>query len=199
MTEPAHAPAGDAVRVALIASVARNGVIGSDNTLVWHEPADQRWFRQQTMGCPVVMGRKTWDSLPPRFRPLPGRANIVVTRQPGWQAAGAKVVQTLADGLQAARHAAQAAASVGTSAATSQAATPGQVARVFVIGGGQLFAEALPLADDLVLTEIDADLPGDIRFPVWDRAAFVETAREPHTSAGPPPCGYAFVIYRRRR
>ncbi len=171
------------VRVALIASVARNGVIGSDNALVWHESADQRWFRQQTMGCPVVMGRKTWDSLPERFRPLPGRANIVVTRQQGWQAAGAVVAPTLADAVSAAR----------------QAAERDGAARLFVIGGGQLFEQALPLADELVLTEIDADLPGNTRFPPWDRALFDELSRETHRSTGEPACTYAFVRYQRRR
>lgn len=169
--------------LALISSVARNGVIGSDNALVWHESADQRWFRQQTIGCPVVMGRKNWDSLPARFRPLPGRTNIVVTRQPDWQAPGATVSHSLADALAAAR----------------AAAAQHQAPRVFVIGGGQLFAEALPLADELVLTEIDADLPGDIRFPDWDRAAFTETWREVHNSVGPPACEFAFVRYQRRR
>lgn len=171
-----------AARLALIASVARNGVIGSDDGLAWHEPADQRWFRQQTMGCPVIMGRRTWDSLPARFRPLPGRTNVVVTRQPGWQAAGATAAHTLAAALAAAR---QAAAREGS-------------ARIFVIGGGQLYAEALPLADELVLTEIDADLPGDTHFPPWRRADFIETRREPHTTTGTPPCGYAFVTYQRQ-
>ena len=172
---------GPQPRLALIASVARNGVIGSDNALVWHEPADQRWFRQQTMGCPVIMGRRTWDSLPARFRPLPGRPNIVVTRQRGWQAAGAEVVHSLADALAVAHSAAQRAGAL----------------RVFVIGGGQLYAEALPLADELVLTEIDADLPGDTHFPAWDRAAFEERSRESHVSAGPPSRAFAFVTYRR--
>jgi dihydrofolate reductase len=175
--------AADGVALVLIASVARNGVIGSDNGLVWREPADQQWFRRQTLGCPVVMGRKTWDSLPARFRPLPGRLNIVVTRTPGWQAEGATVVHHLADALAAARSAAELS----------------QAPRVFVIGGGQLFAEALPLADTLLLTEIDADLPGDIRFPAWDHAAFTEISREPHTSAGPLPCTFAFVTYQRQR
>ena len=169
--------------LALIASVARNGVIGSDNALVWHEPEDQRWFRRQTMGCPVVMGRKTWDSLPARFRPLPGRDNIVVTRQLDWAAPGALVAHKLADALALGR----------------QAAERTQAARVFVIGGGQLFAEALPLADELLLTEIDADLPGETRFPDWRHAAFHEVRREPHQTAGPPACGYAFVTYQRQR
>ncbi len=169
--------------LALIASVDRNRTIGSDNGLVWHEPEDQRWFRRQTMGCPVVMGRKTWDSLPVRFRPLPGRTNIVVTRQADWQADGALVAHGLADALVLAR--------------TSAAAT--SAARVFVIGGGQLFTEALPLADTLLMTEIDAELPGDTCFPDWRGGGFVEESRDQRHSAGPPACRYAFVTYQRRR
>jgi len=169
--------------LALIASVARNGVIGSDNGLVWHEPDDKRWFRQQTMGCPVVMGRKTWDSLPARFRPLPGRANVVVTRQPVWAADGAQVAHSLPDALALAR----------------RSATTSGAAQVFVIGGAQLYAHALPLADTLLLTEIDADLPGDTHFPPWQCSDFVEESRDPRHSAGPPACSYAFVTYRRRR
>jgi dihydrofolate reductase len=173
----------DHIPLALIASVDRKRHIGSDNELVWREPEDQRWFRRQTMGCPVVMGRRTWDSLPPRFRPLPGRANIVVTRQSDWQSEGAQVAHTLADALAQAR----------VSAVASGAP------RVFVIGGGQLFAEALPLADQLLLTEIDADLPGDTCFPDWRGGAFVEESRDTRHSDGPPACRYAFVTYQRRR
>lgn len=176
--EPATPP------LSLIASVARNGSIGRGNELVWDEPADKRWFRQQTMGCPVVMGRKTWDSLPERFRPLPGRLNIVVTRQAGWQAAGAEVAHGLAEAV-----------------ALARARQPG-ARRVFVIGGGQLYAEALPLADELVLTEIDADLAGDTRFPDWPRQAFAEVQREPQQTAareGQAPTPFAFVTYQRLR
>ena len=172
-----------ALPLALIASVARNGSIGQGTELVWHEPQDKRWFRRQTMGCPVIMGRKTWDSLPARFRPLPGRANIVVTRQTGWASAGAQVVPSLAQALTLAR------------AAASQSAAK----RIFVIGGAQLYAEALPLADVLLLTEIDADLPGDTCFPAWRRSDFSETARETQHSDGPPACGFAFVTYQRKR
>ena len=168
-----------ATPLALIASVARNGVIGQGNQLVWRESEDARWFRQQTLGCPVIMGRKTWDSLPARFRPLPGRDNIVVTRHPLWQGDGAQVAHSLDQALTLARR---------------QAAP-----RIFVIGGAQLFAEALPLADQLLLTEIDADLPGDAHFPAFDRAEFAELQRDVRHSAGPPACDYAFVIYQRRR
>jgi len=188
-------------RLALIAAVARNDVIGHEGGLVWRENADQRWFRQQTTGCPVIMGRKTWDSLPARFRPLPNRINIVVTRQPNWQAEGATVAHSLAEALAAGQAAADRSTSANAGAAGGPiaAAQLDSASRIFVIGGAQLYAEALPLADELVLTEIDADLVGDTRFPGWNRAAFTETGREPHTSAGPLACGFAFVTYQRRR
>ena len=161
-------------QIALIAAVPRNGAIGRDKKLLWVEPVDQRHFRQVTMGCPVIMGRHTWESLPERFRPLPGRRNIVVTRQPAYVAPGAETVGSLDEAL------------------SRLAAAP----RVFVIGGGQLYAEALPQADELVLTEIDADLAGDTFFPAWDRAAFVETSRVPQQATDGTP--FAFVTYRRR-
>ncbi len=145
----------------LVAAVARNGAIGRDNALLWHEPEDQRHFRRLTLGHPVVMGRRTWDSLPPRFRPLPGRRNVVLTRQPGWAAPGAEPAAS----LQAAR--------------TLLAGAP----RAFVIGGAEVYALALPVADALVLTEIDADLPGDTFFPEWDRRRIRTIGREPRVAA----------------
>ena len=163
-------------QLCLIAAVARNGVIGRDNGLVWHDPLDAKHFRTTTMGCPVIMGRKTWDSLPAKFRPLPGRRNLVVTRQPHWvesdAARGAEVVFSL-------------------EAALASVVQTGAPQRVFVMGGGELYAQALPHADVLELTEIDADLDGDVRFPEWSRDAFEEVARTPHP-------GFAFVTYRRR-
>ena len=174
---------GAALPLALIASVARNATIGSANGLVWHEPEDRRWLRRQTMGCPVIMGRKTWDSLPERFRPLPGRDNIVVTRQAGWSAPGAAVAFDLQQALAIAR-----------TAAAAQAAP-----RIFVIGGGQLYAQALPLADQLLLTEIDADLAGDTHFPAWDRSAFVELTRDTRPASGSGQPAFAFVTYQRNR
>jgi dihydrofolate reductase len=159
--------------IALIAAVARNGAIGRDNALLWHEPADQRHFRRVTMGCPVIMGRKTWDSLPVRFRPLPGRRNLVVSRNPALQCPGAEM-----------------AASLGAALTMVQDAP-----RVFVIGGGELYAQALPQARELWLTEIDADLPGDTFFPAWDRSAFVEVESTPGESAD--GTRYRFVTCRR--
>ena len=151
--------AGDGMgrpHVALIAAVARNGVIGDGKGLLWHLPEDLAHFRRVTTGCPVIMGRKTWDSLPARFRPLPGRRNIVVTRQPGWQAAGAEPAASL------------------DAAITLCDGAP----KVFVIGGAQVYAAALPRADELVLTEIDRDFEGDARFPAWERSQFELTSRE---------------------
>ena len=164
-------------RLVLIAAVARNGAIGRGNDLLFREPADQRHFRDTTLGCPVIMGRKTWNTLPTRFRPLPGRRNLVLSRDAAFKAEGAEVVGSLGEAL----------ALVDATA---------EAPRVFVIGGAQLYTLALPRADELVLTEIDADLPGDVFFPPWDRAQFVETSRYGAVTAAGLP--YAFVVYKRR-
>jgi len=163
-------------RLALVAAVARNGIVGRDGGLPWHLPEDLRHFRTLTQGHPVVMGRRTWDSLPPRFRPLPGRRNVVVTRQPAWAANGAEAVASLPAALALLRG----------------------VGQVFVIGGAELYAAALPLADALELTEIDRDYEGDVSFPDVGRAAWTEVRREVHAPGadGTPP--YAFVSYVRR-
>ena len=153
-------------RLALIAAVARNGAIGKDNGLLWREPEDLKHFRRVTMGCPVIMGRRTWDSLPARFRPLPGRRNVVLTRDAGWQADGAESAQSL-------------------DAACEMLAG---AAKAYVIGGAEIYALALPHADELALTEIDAVLDGDVFFPPWDRTRFVETSRDARD-------GFSFVTY----
>ncbi|MEX8517799.1 MAG: dihydrofolate reductase [Leptothrix sp. (in: b-proteobacteria)] len=160
----------------LIAAVAEDGVIGLDNRLPWHLPEDLQHFKRQTLGCPVLMGRKTWDSLPARFRPLPGRINVVLTRQPDWQAEGALRAASLDDAL---------------------AQLAGQP-RVFVIGGAELYAQALPQADRLVLTEIEARLSGDAHFPPWDRTQFAEVTRERHHAAS-NDFDFSFVTYQRIR
>jgi dihydrofolate reductase len=160
----------------MIAAVARNGVIGDGDKLPWHLPEDMAHFRRATQGCPVIMGRRTWDSLPPKFRPLPGRRNIVVTRDAAWQAAGAE------------------AAASPEAALALVAGAP----RVFVIGGASLYDAAMPLVDTLLLTEIDRDFAGATRFPDFDRDEFDETAREDHHAARPNDFDFAFVTYRRR-
>ena len=162
--------------LSLVAAVSRNGVIGHDNHLLWHLPEDLQHFRRVTLGCPVIMGRKTWDSLPDRFRPLPGRTNIVVTRNAPWQATGARVAGSMAQAL----------------------ALAADAQKVFVIGGAELYAAALPLVDELVLTEIDRDFTGDVSFPSWERAQFKEVQRESHHAGEPNDFDYAFVTYQRK-
>ena len=158
----------------LIYARAANGVIGKDNRLPWHIPEDMAHFKQLTQGCPVVMGRKTWDSLPLRFRPLPGRTNIVVTRQGDWQAEGAHRAGSLAEAL--------ALCDAGKT--------------VWIIGGAQIYAEALPLADCVEVTEIAQDFDGDAYAPVLG-PEWVETAREHHVSTNGLP--FSFVTRVRRR
>lgn len=163
------------MKLALIAAVARNGCIGRDGELPFRLFEDQQHFRRVTIGHPVIMGRKTWDSLPPRFRPLPGRRNIVVTRNPRWQPDGAEAAASLQAAL----------------------AAVGHEPAAFVIGGGELYREALPRADELVLTEIDRDIDGDTFFPAWDRSQFEMLNRETHHAAPPNDFDFAFATYRR--
>ena len=161
----------------LIYARAANGVIGKDNTMPWHLPEDMAHFKQLTQGCAVIMGRKTWDSLPPRFRPLPGRTNIVVTRQSDWQAEGALRADSLEGALALAR------------AATTEPHRP-----VWVMGGAQIYAQALPLADELVVTEIDADIDGDAFAPAIG-PEWQAVARQPLVAGN--GMRLAFVTWRR--
>jgi dihydrofolate reductase len=163
------------MRVNLIYARAANGVIGYQNTLPWHLPEDLAHFKRLTQGCPVIMGRRTWESLPPRFRPLPGRLNLVLSRQ-GLAADGATVLPGLPQAL---NHCSQ------------QNPAP---AEVWVIGGAQIYAQALPLAQRVVVTEIDHVFEGDAHAPTLD-AAWRETRRESHTAQQGWP--FHFVTYER--
>ncbi|MDE2048947.1 MAG: dihydrofolate reductase [Betaproteobacteria bacterium] len=159
-------------RVSLVLARARNGTIGHRGALPWRLPEDMAHFKHLTWGKPVIMGRKTWDSLPTKFRPLPARHNIVVTRQRDWQADGAQVARSVADALQLYPDADE----------------------VCVIGGAQIYAEALPLATHAHVTEIAHDFDGDVHFaplpPEWR-----EVSRQTHHSAAPNDFDYAFVTY----
>jgi dihydrofolate reductase len=161
------------VKVALVAAVARGGVIGRDGGIPWHLPEDIAHFKELTTGHAVVMGRKTWDSLPDRFRPLPNRRNVVVTRNPAWRDPGAERVSSVAEALDL---------------------LAGE-ARVFVIGGAEIYAAALPYAHELVLTEIALDVDGDTFFPHRDDRAFEQTERDERVSAD--GARFAFTTYRR--
>jgi dihydrofolate reductase len=158
--------------LSLVAIVARNGAIGRDNALLWRLPEDLKHFKRTTLGSPVVMGRKTWDSI---GRPLPGRRNIVITRDPQWQASGAEPAASLDAALALAKN----------------------EAKLFVIGGAQIYAQALPIADELVLTEVDADAAGDTFFPPWNRDAFDRRVGDEHRSE--QGFSYRFVTYTRKQ
>ncbi len=158
--------------ITLIAARARNGVIGCNNQMPWKIPGEQAYFKRVTMGHPIVMGRKTWESI---GRPLPGRRNIVVTRDRAYTATGADVAASLDDALLLA----------------------GNVEQVFIIGGAQLYAAAMPRASHVLLTEIDADFDGDTFMPALDRKQWHETSRENHPPTSERVFGYSFVVYER--
>lgn len=160
------------MKLHLIFARAANGVIGKNNTLPWHLPEDMAHFRRITLGCPVIMGRKTWDSLPPKFRPLPGRLNVVVTRQADWQADGALRAHSLSEACD-------------LCPADSDA---------WVIGGAEIYAQALPLASTAVVTEIDAAYEGDAYAPQFG-PEWIETARDRQVSI--TGLSFSFVTYRK--
>jgi dihydrofolate reductase len=160
-------------RVTLILARARNGVIGARGGLPWHLPEDLAFFKRTTMGHPIVMGRKTWESI---GRPLPGRRSIVVTRDRNFAAAGAEVVHSLDDAV----------------------ALCSDSDEIFVIGGAHLYADALPRADRLLLTEIHADFDGDTFLPAPSESAWGEASREQHPATNTRPFHFDFVDYRRR-
>lgn len=152
-------------RVSLIAAVGRNGVIGAGAAMPWHLPEDFAYFKRTTMGHAMVMGRRTFDSI---GRALPGRRSIVVTRQPDWSHPDVETVHSLEEALSLA----------------------GPADEVFVVGGGQIYAEAMPYAQRLLVTEVDQEPEGDVTFPRIDPAVWRETTREPRD-------GFTWVTYDR--
>jgi dihydrofolate reductase len=163
------------MRINLIFARARNGVIGNHNALPWHLPEDMAHFKRTTQGCPVIMGRKTWESIPEKFRPLPGRTNIVLTRGI-WNEMSAKSSSDINSSLQ-----------------ICERIVPAP-AEVWVIGGAQIYRETLPLARRAMVTEIDQDFEGDAFAPTLG-PEWTETRREPHIAANGLP--YSFVTMER--
>ncbi len=155
--------------IVVIAAVARNRVIGKDNRLLWNIPEDMAHFKALTSGRTVIMGRKTWDSLPPRFRPLPGRRNIVISRQADYPAPGAELAGSLEQAL--------------------QLAASGEES-IFIIGGEQIYRQAMALADRLEITEVDLEPEGDAWFPEIAAVDWKISAKSEFP-------GFAFVTYRR--
>ena len=158
------------MKLNLIYARARNGTIGKDGQMPWHLPEDLAHFKRITLGQPVIMGRKTWDSLPARFRPLPGRLNIVITRQSDWQAEDALRASSIEDAMRLC----------------------GDVPDAWIMGGAEIYRQAEPLASTAVVTEIDADFEGDAFAPVLG-AGWIEVQRESHVAANGLP--FSFVTF----
>jgi len=161
--------------IAYVVAMDNNRLIGRDNALPWRLPDDMRWFREQTMGKPCVMGRKTYDSLPARSRPLPGRLNIVVTRNPDYEAPGAVVVHTIDDALRAA----------------------GDADEVIIVGGAELYRALLPRVDRLYLTHVHGAADGDVFFPPYDPAGWREVYRQEHPVDDRHPYAFTWLILER--
>jgi dihydrofolate reductase len=162
------------MRVSLIAAMAANRVIGRDNGLPWYLPPDLKRFKALTMGHVLVMGRRTYDSV---GQPLPGRTNLVVTRQEGWTAPGVVVARSLPAAIEEARRRGE--------------------SELFIAGGAEVYRQALPLADRIYLTRIEADFAGDARFPEIPAAEWRLAESEGHPLAGTPPVPFRFEVWER--
>lgn len=162
------------MRISIVVAMAANGVIGRDNQLPWHLPADLRHFKQTTMGKPILMGRKTYESI---GRPLPGRTNIVITRDPGYTADGCVVVHSIEAAMQAA----------------------GDQEEIMVIGGAEFYRQVLPYTDTIYLTRIHEDFEGDTMFPELSAAEWREVARTDCEPDARNPYRYSFVRLERVR
>jgi dihydrofolate reductase len=162
------------MKINMIFARSANGVIGNNNAMPWHLPEDLAHFKKLTLGSPVIMGRKTWDSLPPKFRPLPGRTNVVITRQTNWHAQGATTAGSLQDAL-----------------ALCQSSN-----EVWIIGGAQIYAQAEPLASRIEVTQIDQDFEGDAFAPTLG-AQWVPGHRQAQLSSS--GLGFRFITYTKTR
>ena len=161
------------MNINMIFARSANGVIGNNNALPWHLPEDLAHFKKLTLGCPVIMGRKTWESLPPRFRPLPGRTNVVITRQADWHAAGAQSAGSLTDAL-----------------AICKAASD-----VWIIGGAQIYAQAEPFASRIEVTQIDKHFEGDALAPTLS-SQWQQSLKEDHVSS--TGLEFSFISYTKK-
>lgn len=166
------------MRLALIWAMSENRVIGRNNKLPWHLPNDLKYFKQVTTGKPVIMGRKTYDSI---GKPLPNRVNIVITRDEAYQAEGVKVVHSLEAALELAE---------------AECLVHG-VEEAMVIGGAEIYKQALPQAERLYITFVHAHVEGDAEFPEFDLNAYQEQGREDFSAEGPNPYDYSFAVFDR--
>lgn len=168
------------MKLSMIVAAAQNRVIGRDNALPWYLPNDLKYFKQTTLGKPIIMGRKTYESI---GKPLPGRTNIVITRQTDYQPDGVKVVHSVAE---------------ARDLAESVCLIDGQE-EAMIMGGAEIYTLALPDADRLYLTEVHADVDGDAYFPEYDKTEWKEISREDFSAEGSNPYNYSFVVYDKKR
>lgn len=166
------------IKLSVIVAVAENLVVGKNNALPWHLSEDLQYFKRATLGKPIVMGRKTFESI---GRPLPGRTNIVISGNPNYFAEGIKIVSSLDQALQLAQ----------------DIALIDDAGELMVIGGATIYAAAIPFADRLYVTEIHAEVEGDAYLPNIEWGNWVESSRERHRAIAPNPYDYSFVVYDR--
>lgn len=164
--------------ISMIAAMGSNRVIGKDNDIPWHLPDDFKYFKDTTKGHHVIMGRKNWESLPHSFQPLPGRTNIVITRQSDYSAKGEPVVQSLEDALEIAKQ--------------------HNESEAFIIGGGEIYRMGLEYADKIYLTEIHEAFDGQVTFPDFDTSIWKETSRKHHSIDDRHKFSFDFVVYSRK-
>lgn len=163
------------MKISMIAAMSRNRVIGKDNDIPWHLPDDFKFFKEATKHHHVIMGRKNYESLPHKFRPLPERPNIIITRQDHYPAAGAQVVASLEEAI-----------ALAAKAGESEA---------FIIGGGEIYRLGLAIAETIYLTEIDGEIAGDVYFPEFDQETWQEVARKHHPADDRHQFAFDFVTY----
>jgi len=166
------------MQISMIAAVAENYVIGKDNDLVWRLPDDMKFFMQKTTGHHVIMGRKNFESLPPKYRPLPNRTNIVITRQENYKAEGAHVVNSVQEALVIAHK--------------------NDEQEAFIIGGGEIYKLGLDIADTMYITEIHESFEGDAYFPEFDKSKWNEIERIPHPVDEKHKYPFDFVTYKKK-
>lgn len=165
------------MKIALIVAVSENNVIGKDNRLIWHLPSDMMYFKEKTKGHCVITGRKNYESIPEKFRPLPGRINIVITANTGYDAPGAIIVHSLEEALAIARR--------------------NNETEAFIIGGGQIYSQALPLCDTIYLTRVHNTFEGDTFFPEINSSEWKMTCSDKRKKDEKNPFDYTFYTYER--
>ncbi len=168
------------MRISLIVAASENNVIGNNNAIPWHLPDDLKYFRTTTEGHPVIMGRKNYDSILKALgKPLPNRRNIIVTRDQTYSAPGCEVASSLDEAIMFARK-------------------DNDREKIFIIGGGEIYAQAMELSNEILMTRVHATIDGDVYFPAIDETVWEETKRTEHPADGKHAYAFSFVTYERR-